>query len=195
MQQWVARLRTLSKQSLLPVSHSVQFLLLNMDCIEALRADACAQSPIEDELRTFLEDCQPNDHRCIFTLQRHLKAHQRVLEQAIVAQRKQRQAERVEYYEDDPHSRKAFRSIRGKGTPPLLFTKRTSPGPNGEAIGTITSNPADVDREVQHAYSRYYQGNVAGSLVAHAVQFFPNMISIFFVARFSPSSLCLGRIF
>ena len=73
-----------------------------MNCIEALRADACVQSKTEDDLRTYLDGCQPNDHRCIFALQRHLKAHQRDLEQAIVEQRKQRQSEKVEYFEDDP---------------------------------------------------------------------------------------------
>ena len=45
------------------------------------------------------------------------------------------------------------------------------PGPNGEAVGTICTDPAEVDANVKHTYSSIYAGNIIGSPSAHAAAF------------------------
>ena len=49
---------------------------------------------------------------------------------------------------------------------------RTQPGPGGEAAGTMTTCPAEVDATVRRAYQSIYDGNITGNLSSHAASFF-----------------------
>ena len=42
---------------------------------------------------------------------------------------------------------------------PLMHTKRDRVGPNGQAIGTITTDPAEVDGIATRKWQQIYQGN------------------------------------
>ena len=61
--------------------------------------------------------------------------------------------------------------LKSNGSPPLLHTTRVIPGPNGEAVGTICTDLAEVDANVKHSYSSIYAGNIIGSPSAHAASF------------------------
>ena len=42
---------------------------------------------------------------------------------------------------------------------PLMYTKRDKVGPNGQAIGSITTDPREVDQIATRAWQKIYNGN------------------------------------
>ena len=50
----------------------------------------------------------------------------------------------------------ACRILKPQGARPLHAVKRTTVGPRGEKVGTITTTPAEVDREVRLEWGKVY---------------------------------------
>ena len=60
----------------------------------------------------------------------------------------------------DRYHRKTFRNLHGQNLPPLLFASRTSVGPQGQPVGSITSVPDEVDKIARDAWDPIFEGNV-----------------------------------
>ena len=52
------------------------------------------------------------------------------------------------------------KSMRGESASPLAALKRKKKGPRGQAPGTITTDPEEVDEIIREAYGKIYAGNV-----------------------------------
>ena len=53
----------------------------------------------------------------------------------------------------------AKRTVANKITRPLEAVRRQKTGPEGQAKGTVTVNPAEVDEVIREAYGKIYKGN------------------------------------
>eukprot|EP00972_Heterocapsa_arctica_P021810 3206469-Heterocapsa_arctica.AAC.1 len=53
----------------------------------------------------------------------------------------------------------AFRAIRAKGAPPLMYT--TVPGPSPGAARTFVTDPNKVDKVVRDAWAKVYEGKAS----------------------------------
>ena len=75
-----------------------------------------------------------------------------------------------EEHNNDKYHKKAFKSISGPGSPPLLFVERPDVGPQGQPKGSIATDPREVDSIFTRAWQAIYKGNVSNPM-EHAGKF------------------------
>jgi hypothetical protein len=119
------------------------------------------------------------------------KAQLEVLELAKLYE----QAEGSKLMENDKHNKIAFTVVRGKSSPPLLFAARDQLGPLGQAKGTVTTDPMEIDSIARRVWACIYEGNIKINLQRHAdlfVELFRSYIynsTPFQLDKISPSEL------
>ena len=57
---------------------------------------------------------------------------------------------------DHLHNKIAWKKVRGKFPPPLLFVARDQVGPNLQPVDSISTDPAEVDNTVTRIWSKIY---------------------------------------
>ena len=78
---------------------------------------------------------------------------------------------------DDTHNKLAWKKVRGKFSPPLLFVARDQEGPDLQPIGSISTDPGEIDSIVTRIWTKIYDGNVsATSVLMHMVSFFSEFL-------------------
>ena len=82
---------------------------------------------------------------------------------------------------DDTHNKLAWKKVRGKFSPPLLFVARDQVGPDLQPVGSISTDPAEVDSIVTRIWTKIYDGNVSpANVFMHMVTFFAEFICYVF---------------
>ena len=175
VQQWIARLKVLARTPL-TFRNTCTSLLLTMDTIRDIQHDLGSRADLHDANRALLDlvaDAEPNDHRpgAILRLSKVLKGLQKLHKEQCKDDLDARRSKFANELAKDKYCKKSHKILKGKGTPPLLYTKRTTVGPGGEAVGTITTCPDEVDQTVRRAYQDIYAGNIDGDLNSHAARF------------------------
>ena len=168
------------------ISRSLEFLTLNMRTIDALRREHDSTNAQEADLAQFLSECQPNNWSHIFTLTRHLKRLQQHLDHLNAQSRKARHQDRIKFYQDDPHSRRAFKAIRAK----VHHRYCLSNAPTVTSRQYLLKSMKKCAMPMRHttmatSQDRWY---------SMPFRFFPSTDLIFFPVQFSRSSPLLGKI-
>jgi len=82
---------------------------------------------------------------------------------------------------DDTHNKLAWKKVRGKFSPPLLFVARDQVGPDLQPIGSISTDPGEIDSIVTRIWTKVYDGNVsATNVLMHMVSFFSEFLCYVF---------------
>ncbi len=69
--------------------------------------------------------------------------------------------EKKEVFISDPYHRRAYRFLKANLSEPLCALKRKVLGPFGQAPGTLTSDPSELDSIIKHDYLPVFEGNIS----------------------------------
>ena len=145
-------------------------LQLNIDS-KRLILKAISDAALPDKaLQDLTRDCQPNDSKLLFPLLRHALLIQKLHTAETSRARRANADDAKEAFTNDPYHRKAFKFIKSLISSPLQFLARQAPGLLGQASGTITAHPNELDDIVAAQYCLIYDGNVEDQH-AHAENF------------------------
>lgn len=136
--------------------------MLIQQALRLLKADADPEDVRELVLLGVFHDGIPSSLTPSITLQRLSKHYATVLQsfREIVKQERREQKTAARQEDRNNHLKVTHRTIRGSGTAPLLFVRRTEVGPQFQPIGSIATHPDVVDRIVRNAWADIYAGNV-----------------------------------
>ena len=128
----------------------------------------------DDEERQLCLDITHCDHSHF----KHTQALERKRKQLEATERNEQQENRKKQAGNDPHYRKAFKSLRSSALPPLTYIKRVVKGPQGQAPGTYAQNPLEIDDILTDQFQNIYRGSSDDHLVTIIPTSFPNTSSI-----------------
>ena len=110
-------------------------------------------------LRVLLDREQPNDLSSVFPLARLLKEYQKLHARLIGLNRKSASEKRNDKLTKSQFFKASFHFVKGAVSAPLFALARNVPGPLNQPIGSISTDPAEVDRIVTSTYKAIYDGN------------------------------------
>ena len=169
LQQWNSRL-SISSRPTTPVSKSIEYLQLNLDAGRLIRCKLDTSIDLEKELADIIDKQQPNDPAIANPLIVITKGLQRAQDHQRQKARQAISADRKDGFTKDSYHKRAFRFIKSAFAHPLQFLSRTKIGPLGQGIGTLTSDPIELDNIVHEAYDPIFEGNIEDQN-AHADSF------------------------
>ena len=132
---------------------------MNLRCITTLRGLIRSGDPLDDRLRGLMDKNQPNDISSVFPLLKLLKEYQKLDARCVGLSRNADRDRHKEKLSKSAHFKASFRFVRGAVSAPLFALARVVVGPLAQPVGSITTDPSEVDSIVQHAYGRIYAGN------------------------------------
>ena len=159
LQQWNARL-TLSSKPSTPLSKCIEYLQLNIDAGRLIRCKLDLNNDLEKELAEIIDRQQPNDPAIAPPLRAIIKGLQLAQEAQRRKARQAMHADRKATFAKDGYHKRAYRFIKSAVAHPLQFLARTRIGPLGQEIGTLTSDPMELDTIVHESYDPIYEGNI-----------------------------------
>ncbi len=158
--EWISRLKVLASERRGATSKALQYLALNIDAQHLILKDINRDDPIEATFLNISGLQQPGDFKVLALLCRFQKAiHDKYLAEVRTA-KKNFKKENNDALLRDPCHRKAFKIIRGFSNSALSFLMRSVCGPNGELVGSFTTNPAEIDATIRRDYDPIYNGNI-----------------------------------
>ena len=152
-QQFGARKQTLYQEH----------LRLNRDTIARIVCSIDPERPRERLMLERMRGCveshgKDSKHMAFFQLQ--AKAYEKQAIEEHGHEIKARQEKRRENFSCNKKGHKAIRKALGdKATKPLQCLIRDKVGPDGQPIGTYTTNPNEIDGITQRAWNKIYDGN------------------------------------
>ena len=135
------------------------FLSTNLRCITTLRGLIRSGDPLDDRLRGLMDKDQPIDISSVFPLLRLLRECQKLHARFVGLSRNADRDRHKEKLSKSAHFKASFRFVRGAVSAPLLALARVVVGPLAQPVGSIITDPSEVDSIVQHAYSHIHAGN------------------------------------
>ena len=162
LRDWNARMHKWLGRDLSPSQLSVQ-AKLNHSCMRAVCAAVHVDHSCEAEWLETL--CQEgiSDVRFKIVLLKGIQLYKGLLLKHGVVIRDERYKKSLKDLAADKSGKATFKRIRGPASPPLLFVSRTAIGPQGQAVGSIATNPEEVDQIVQSIWSKVYDGNIVNT--------------------------------
>jgi len=164
--QWVARSCN-PKGRALPHNST-----LNQQALRLLVAHGDAEDALEQELLGALQAGSSSTHQTSITLKKMVKHYGQVFHTlcGMVKQEKKEHKVQTQAADKANHLKASHKTIKGGGTAPLLFVRRTEVGPQGQPKGSIATHPDEVDDIVRKAWAKIYKGNVTDE-AAHLAKF------------------------
>ena len=167
--QWISRLkamRTRAKDS--PIL--LEYLSLNSAAMEGILKDIKRDDPAELSYIDLVAERQPSSLAILTGLMRF----QQIIHNKYIKEVKSsKQADKIEHDNNmlaDPFHRRAYKIIKGFVNLSLTFLERSTVGPQGQPIGSITSIPSEIDGVIRADCQQIYEGNVT-NLTEHASWF------------------------
>ena len=142
---WAARINSVSQ----PMADSLNFSE-NMAYIQRNRDNLLLILDEGDELEKSIRDFINND--CVTNICRKIKLKKFASDLRKVSNNINNVCKgelkdlNTKAAKDDRYHQKTWRNLRDQNLPPLLFANRTSVGPQGQPIGSVTAIPAEVDK-------------------------------------------------
>ena len=177
--EWISRLKVLASERAGATSKALQYLALNLDAQKSILKDINREDPIEATFLDISNLQQPSDFKVLALLYKFQKAiHSKYLTEVRVAKKNFKKEDNDNLLRD-PFHRRAFKIIRGFSNSALSFLMRSACGPNGEVVGSFTTNPTEIDDTIRRDYNPIYHGNVE-DLDAHASSFVSRFLPFLF---------------
>ena len=173
----------------------MDYLQRNYATVTTIRSKLRHDDALDNQLELILNHRQPNDTTYEPQLNTLFKQYQSNYNKNIHATKKNDKDNFHNTMLKDRHHRHAYRIIKGAVSASLQFLIRNTVGPLNQPVGTITSNPGEIDQIVKDDYNPVYQGNIPEGMTheQHAQIFKPETSPSFFKPTNLKSSLSKGK--
>ena len=134
---------------------------LDQHTIDALLRDTDHKQQYEHDFAVLIADPTTSALKLIFNLTKYCKHMLEIYDSKSKAAKYEGRRQRtIQLLADDPHKKKLYKKIGKNTAPPLQFLKRDKEGPHGEAPGTWTALPQEIDDITRRKWHQVFLGNV-----------------------------------